>query len=108
MKIKNIPHEEVISLAKQVEIITDQVVRKNLVKNEAVEVTIFALDKDVKISTEGETGDAMVTVLEGSGRFIVDDKEYILNHGQTLVMPANKPHAVESINGLKMLLVLVF
>ena len=53
-------------------------------------------------------GDAMVTVLEGTGKFTVDGKEYILEAGETLVMPAGKPHAVYGQEAFKMLLTVIF
>ncbi len=106
--IKNIPHETVFSLAQQVEIMQGQVVSKTLAQNKAISITVFAFDKDEEISSHDSTGDAMVTVLEGSGIFTVDGKEYVLNQGETLVMPAEKPHAVFAKEAFKMLLVVVF
>ena len=50
----------------------------------------------------------MVTVLEGEGKFTVDGVEYFVNAGETLVMPANKPHSVFAKERFKMLLVVVF
>jgi quercetin dioxygenase-like cupin family protein len=50
----------------------------------------------------------MVTVIEGCGKFIVDDKEYIVNQGESLVMPAKKPHSVHAVEAFKMMLVVVF
>lgn len=54
------------------------------------------------------TGDAMVLVLEGIGQFTVDGKEYILQAGDTLVMPAKKPHSVYAKEDFKWLLTVVF
>ena len=56
----------------------------------------------------GLYGDALVTVSDGKGKFIVDGKEYILNTGESLVMPARKPHSVHAIEGFKMQLTVVF
>lgn len=106
--IKNIPHEEVVSLAGQVEVLEGQVVSKTLAQNKAVSVTVFAFAKGEEIGTHDSTGDAMVTVLEGTGLFTVDGKEYTVNQGETLVMPAQKPHAVFAKEAFKMLLVVVF
>ena len=50
----------------------------------------------------------MVTVLEGTGKFTVDGTEFILNEGETLVMPAKKPHAVYGLESFKMSLVVIF
>ncbi|MFZ2537873.1 MAG: cupin domain-containing protein [Oscillospiraceae bacterium] len=106
--IKNIPQETPISLAQQVEIMQGQVVSKTLAQNKAISITVFAFDKDEEISSHDSTGDAMVTILEGSGIFTVDGKEYVLNQGETLVMPAQKPHSVFAKEAFKMLLIVVF
>ena len=106
--IKNIEHEKVMPLAEQVQIMSGQVVSKTLAQNRAVSVTVFAFDKGEEISTHDSTGDAMVTVLEGVGKFTVDGKEHIVKAGETLVMPAKKPHAVFAEEAFKMLLVVVF
>ena len=52
---------------------------KTLAQNDFVSVTLFAFSKGEDISTHDSIGDAMVTVIEGCGKFIVDDKEYIVN-----------------------------
>ncbi len=36
----------------------------------------------------------MVTVLEGTGRFTIGGDVFILNEGETIVMPKDVPHAV--------------
>jgi quercetin dioxygenase-like cupin family protein len=106
--IKNIPHEEVVKLTEQVSVQPGQVVSKTLAQNKFVSVTVFAFDKGEEIGTHDSTGDAMVTVLEGTGQFTVDGKDYVLNQGETLVMLAKKPHAVYAKEAFKMLLVVVF
>lgn len=106
--LKNIPHEEVTLLKDLVKIQDGQVVSKTLAQNSAVSITVFAFDKNEEIGTHDSSGDAMVTVLEGIGAFMVDGKEYILNQGEILVMPANKPHSVFAKEAFKMLLIVVF
>lgn len=106
--LKNIGHEEVVILSALVQIQEGQIVSKTLSQNEAVSITLFAFDKGEEISSHESKGDAMVTVLEGTGKFTVDGKEYLLTTGQTLVMPSSKPHAVYAEESFKMLLVVVF
>lgn len=50
----------------------------------------------------------MVTVLEGTGKFTVGGEEFILEAGETLVMPRNVPHAVYGIKRFKMQLTVSF
>lgn len=106
--MKNIESETVLKLAEQVCAQPGQVVSKTLAQNRAVSVTLFAFAKGEEIGTHDSDGDAMVTVLEGTGMFTVGGKEYVLNAGETLVMPAKKPHAVFAREPFKMLLTVIF
>ena len=106
--MKNISKAEVVKLKNEVNYQTGQVVSKTLVQNNAVSVTLFAFDKDEEISTHESGGDAFVTCLDGVGRITIDDVEYELNEGESIVMPAKHPHAVYGKEQFKMLLVVVF
>ena len=104
----NIEHEKILKIADQVNADAGQVVSKTLAQNDFVSVTLFAFAKGEEIGTHDSIGDAMVTVIEGTGKFVVDGKEYILNQGETLVMPAKKPHSVHAVEAFKMMLVVIF
>ena len=71
-------------------------------------MTLFSFDKGEEISTHAAGGDAMVTVLDGTGRFTVGDDVFILNEGETLIMPKDIPHAVFGEEKFKMQLVVSF
>ncbi len=105
---KNIAKKEILELKEQIAYQEGQVTSKTLVQNPAVSVTLFAFEKDEEISTHESGGDAMVTVLEGTGRITIEGEEYIVTEGQTIVMPARKPHAVYGKERFKMLLMVVF
>ena len=106
--IKNISKSEVLTLKEEVAYQKGQVVSKTLVQNDYVSMTIFSFDKGEEISTHAAGGDAMVTVLEGTGRFTVDGVEHLVHAGEVLVMPAKKPHAVYAPEAFKWMLTVVF
>lgn len=107
-KIKNISKAEVVTLCEQVSYQSGQVVSKTLAQNNAVSVTLFAFDKGEEISAHKSSGDAFVTCLDGVGKITIDQQEYLLKEGQSIVMPAGHPHAVYAEEQFKMLLVVVF
>lgn len=78
-----------------------QVVSKTLVQNDYVSVTLFSFDKGEEISTHASGGDAMVTVLEGTGKFTIGGDVFILKEGETIIMPKDVPHAVYGQENLK-------
>ena len=106
--IKNIEHETVLSLVDQVQVQEGQIVSKTLSPNNHLSITIFAFFKGEEISTHDSEGDAMATVLEGEGQFTIDGKKYSCKTGETIIIPAKKPHAVYAKENFKMLLTVVF
>lgn len=105
---KNIEKQTMLNLKDLVEYQEGQVVSKTLVQNDYVSMTIFSFDKGEEISTHAAGGDAMVTVLEGKGRFTVADDVFYLEAGQTLIMPKDIPHAVYGEEKFKMQLVVSY
>ena len=91
---KNIEKHTKLQLKDEIEYQPGQVVSKTLVQNDKVSMTLFSFDKGEEISTHAAGGDAMVTVLEGTGRFTVGGRIFILKEGETLIMPKDIPHAV--------------
>ena len=106
--IKNIKKAEVLKLKEEVAYQEGQVVSKTLVQNQGVGITLFAFAKGEGISSHESKGDAFVTALDGTGEITIDGKAYTLQAGQSIVMPANHPHAVYGSENFKMLLVVVF
>lgn len=105
---KNIDKQTKLNLNDLVDYAQGQVVSKTLVQNDYVSMTIFSFDKGEEISTHAAGGDAMVTVLEGKGRFTVDGEIFYLEAGETLIMPKDIPHAVYGEERFKMQLVVSY
>ena len=105
---KNIAKKEKLGLKSLVDYQEGQVVSKTLVQNDYVSVTLFSFDKGEEISTHASGGDAMVTVLEGTGKFTIGGDVFILKEGETIIMPKDVPHAVYRKKKFKMELVVSF
>lgn len=105
---KNIDKGATFTLKDQVVYEKGQVVSKTLVQNDKVSVTLFAFDKGEEISTHTAAGDAFVTCLDGVGVITIDDKEFNLTSGQSIIMPCNHPHSVFAKEQFKMLLIVSF
>jgi quercetin dioxygenase-like cupin family protein len=106
--IKNIEHSTVLSLANQIDYLPGQIVSKTLAQNAYHSLTVFAFEKGEEISSHKSKGDAFVTALDGTGKITIDEKEYLLNAGESIIMPANIPHAVYAQERFKMFLVVIF
>lgn len=106
--IKNITHSQVHELAGLTKYLPGQIVSKTLAQNDFHSLTLFAFDKGEEISSHASEGDAMIVALDGAAKVTIDGGEYLLNAGDTIVMPAQKPHAVFASQQFKMLLIVMF
>ena len=106
--IKNIEHKTVLKIKDEVTYQKGLIVSKTLSQNEHHSLTLFAFDKGEEISTHESGGDAMIVALDGVGKITIEGEEFILNEGETIVMPAKKPHAVFAKEQFKMLLIVMF
>ena len=106
--LKNIDKAKLLDLAAQVVYQDGQIVSKTLVQNKAVSLTLFAFDAGEEISTHASHGDAMVQVLDGTAKITIGDEAFEVSAGETIVMPAEVPHAVEAVSQMKFLLTVVF
>ncbi len=105
---KNIEKQTKLRLTDLVAYQEGQVVSRTLVQNQLMSVTLFSFDKGEEISTHASGGDAMVTMLEGTGRFTVGGEVFVLTEGETLIMPKDVPHAVFAQEQFKMQLTVSF
>ena len=98
---------EKFELAEAVEYAGDSVVSKTVVKKDTGNVTLFAFDKGQGLSEHSAPFDAMVNVIDGTADIIIDKKSNILSAGESIIMPANIPHAVKAVEKFKMMLVMI-
>jgi quercetin dioxygenase-like cupin family protein len=49
----------------------------------------------------------MIQVVDGKGEIVIGGKSFILETGQTIIMPANITHAVIAVEKFKMVLTMI-
>lgn len=106
--IKNIEFNQVHKMKEIVKYAEGRVSSKTLVNRKDLSMSLFAFDKGEGLSTHSAPGDAMVLILEGSVSIVIgDNPAIVLVEGETAVMPANIPHALEAVEPFKMMLIVV-
>lgn len=83
------------------------VVSRTIIKKPEGTVTVFAFDAGQRLSTHSAPFDALVEVVDGQGVITIEEVEHALKTGQQIIMPANKPHAVDAPERFKMVLVMI-
>jgi len=85
----------------------NSIVSKQLIKCPVGNVSVFAFDKGESLSTHSAPFDAMVQIVDGNAEIVIDEKPYHLTSGQSIIMPANIPHAVKATEKFKMVLTMI-
>jgi len=83
------------------------IVSKTVLKKETGNISLFSFDKGEALSEHTAPFDAMIQVVDGKGEIIIGGKSNLLETGQTIIMPANIPHAVKAVEKFKMVLTMI-
>ena len=104
--IKNVEHASIFALKDLVEIEPGRVNSLTLSQTPGCKMTVFAIDADEGMSSHAASGDALITVLEGTGEITVNDVPHQLSAGQS-IMTSGSPHSVRGVTPFKMQLTVV-
>jgi quercetin dioxygenase-like cupin family protein len=83
------------------------IVSRVLLKNKGGTVTLFAFDIGEGLSEHTAPFDALVVVTEGEADVDIAGESYKVRQGETITLPANRPHAVRAATKFKMLLIMI-
>ncbi len=83
------------------------VASRMLVNTKAGSITVFSFDEDEGLSEHTAPYDAVVTILDGECEVWVAGQTFQMNAGQTIIFPANVPHALSAITRFKMTLTMI-
>ncbi len=98
---------EVRNLKEMLQYQEKAVVSRMLLKNPAGNVTLFAFDGNEGLSEHTAPYDALVVAVEGCAEIPIGGVSHTLGEGDSLLLPANVPHAVNPMGGFKMLLIMI-
>jgi len=90
-----------------VEYATGAVVSRTIIKKPTGTVTVFAFDKGEGLSEHTAPFDAMVQIIDGTAEVSIDRKPHLLTAGQSIIMPAGIPHALQAKERFKMMLIMI-
>jgi quercetin dioxygenase-like cupin family protein len=83
------------------------IVSRMLAKNSGGSVTLFAFDRGEGLSEHTAPFDALVIGVDGRAEISIAGTPYTVAEGQSLLLPAGIPHAVNPVDRFKMLLVMI-
>ena len=85
----------------------DSIVSRIIIKSSGGSVTAFAFSTGQELSEHTVPYDAFVQVLDGEAEIRIAGEPHLVGTGESIVLPANQPHAVKAHRSFKMLLSMV-
>jgi len=107
MASEQFPTSRVLSMDNEVEYSDNSIVSRQVVKESGGNVSLFAFDAGQELSEHTAPFDALIQVIDGNSIIYIAGLEYALTKGESIIMPANIPHAVKAKERFKMLLTMV-
>ena len=98
---------EVKQLAELLQYQDGSIVSRVLLKNKGGTVTLFAFDIGEGLSEHTAPFDALVVVTDGEADVEIAGESFRVRQGETITLPANRPHAVKAVSRFKMLLIMI-
>jgi quercetin dioxygenase-like cupin family protein len=83
------------------------VVSKHILKKDNGNISLFAFDKGEGLSEHTTPFDAVVYIVDGKADIIINGVSNILEANETIIMPANVPHALKAVEKFKMVLTMI-
>lgn len=99
--------DRVLKLAELIEYQEGSVVSRTIIDRKTGTLTLFAFAEGQGLSEHTAPFDALVHLLDGEAEIAIADRSHFLNAGETIIMPADKPHALKAIKNFKMLLAMI-
>jgi quercetin dioxygenase-like cupin family protein len=107
METKIFEHSNVFRFPEKVEYSSEGIISKRIIDRPVGTVTLFSFDEGQRLSTHSAPFDALVQVIEGMAEIVVDEKSFSLSTGDSIIMPAGIPHAVNAVKRFKMVLTMI-
>ena len=101
------PHSEIMKLPALADYQAGAIVSRQIIKGEGGNVTLFAFDEGQELSEHSTPFHALVQVLDGEAEIRISGKPFVLKAGESILMPADHPHALKASKKFKMLLTML-
>jgi len=83
------------------------IVSRTIIDKKTGSLTLFAFWKGQALSEHTAPFDALVYLVDGEADVTISGKSHRIKAGETIIMPANAPHALNAVTNFKMLLVMI-
>ena len=107
MNANEFERAKIFSFSESIDYSAGGIVSKTVIKKQTGNISLFSFDKGEALSEHTAPFDAMIQVVDGKGEVVIGGKSFILEAGQSIIMPANITHAVNAVEKFKMVLTMI-
>ncbi len=100
-------NRKAFAFSNEIEYADGGIVSMRVLEKSTGNVSLFAFDLGQKLSEHTAPFDALIQLVEGEAEIVIGGEPNHLVAGQAIIMPANIPHAVNSITKFKMVLTMI-
>ncbi|MDP4291826.1 MAG: cupin domain-containing protein [Bacteroidota bacterium] len=105
--INEFNHSEVFSYSGIIDYAQGSIVSRQILQRKSGNITLFAFDKGQLLSEHTAPFAALILIIDGEAEVKINSVPYALKAGQSIIMPANIPHAVTATERFKMVLTMI-
>jgi quercetin dioxygenase-like cupin family protein len=105
--IKSLPQEELSGIAALIDNQESAIMAQRLSKNEAMEITLFAVDQGRELTIAASAGETMIQVLGGEVCIHSEETETVSRSGSVRVIPADTDARAVALQPSKILVTAV-
>ena len=98
---------KIFSMDGSIEYTSGGVISKQIIKSKSGNVTLFSFDKGQGLTEHSASYDALAQVIDGEVVIKIGGNPHHLKKGDSIIMPANVPHALDAVEAFKMILTMI-
>ncbi len=102
-----LPPARALRLDEELAYVPGSIVSRAIARAPGGSITLFAFDAGQELSEHTAPFHALVQVLDGAVELTIGGERLVARRGETVLMPANVPHALRALAPFKMLLSMV-
>jgi quercetin dioxygenase-like cupin family protein len=107
MESNEFAKSHVFSFSDSVDYADGAIISKTVLKKQTGNISLFSFAKGESLSEHTASFDALIQVVDGSGEIVIGGKLFLVETGQSIILPANIPHSVKAVEKFKMVLTMI-
>jgi quercetin dioxygenase-like cupin family protein len=105
--INEFNHSETFTYSDIIDYANGSIVSRQIIQRKNGNITLFSFDKGQRLSEHTAPFDALILIIDGEAEVRINAVPFKLTAGESIIMPANVPHAVNATERFKMVLTMI-